>query len=70
MFLNRSTDTEILLALYHEKRELMLDDLDGIFAFAIWDNLEETIFSARDRFGEKPFFQNKRIKIKDTLKLS
>jgi len=30
--------------------------LDGIFAFAILDNLEKNIFCARDRFGEKPFY--------------
>lgn len=52
------TDTEVLLALYHEKKEACLQDLDGMFAFAIWDNQEQTLFCARDRFGEKPFFYN------------
>jgi asparagine synthase (glutamine-hydrolysing) len=32
-----SSDTEVLLALYHEKQEKCLGDLDGMFAFAIWD---------------------------------
>jgi asparagine synthase (glutamine-hydrolysing) len=50
------SDTEVLLALYHEKREQCLGDLDGMFAFAIWDNKDKTLFCARDRFGEKPFF--------------
>jgi asparagine synthase (glutamine-hydrolysing) len=50
------TDTEVLLALYDSKKEKCLDDLDGMFAFAIWDKIEETLFCARDRFGEKPFF--------------
>ena len=50
------TDTEVLLALYDLKKEKCLDDLDGMFAFAIWDKIEETLFCARDRFGEKPFF--------------
>lgn len=53
----RSTsDTEVLLALYDLKKEKALQDLDGMFAFAIWDNLENTLFCARDRFGEKPFY--------------
>lgn len=50
-----SSDTEVLLALYHLKGEKCLSDLDGMFAFAIWDEKEKTLFCARDRFGEKPF---------------
>lgn len=50
------TDTEVLLALYDLKKEKCLTDLDGMFAFAIWDEQEQTLFCARDRFGEKPFF--------------
>ena len=50
------TDTEVLLTLYSVKRERCLDDLDGMFAFVIWDNKEQTLFCARDRFGEKPFY--------------
>ncbi|MBS1634826.1 MAG: asparagine synthase (glutamine-hydrolyzing) [Bacteroidetes bacterium] len=50
------SDTEVLLALYDLKREQALQDLDGMFAFAIWDSREQTLFCARDRFGEKPFF--------------
>lgn len=49
------SDTEVLMALYDCKREKCLDELDGMFAFAIYDNQEETLFCARDRFGEKPF---------------
>lgn len=48
-------DTEVLLALYDLKKEACLEDLDGMFAFAIWDELEQSLFCARDRFGEKPF---------------
>jgi len=51
-----TSDTEVLLALFHEKKERALDDLDGMFAFAIWDNVEQELFIARDRFGEKPFY--------------
>lgn len=49
------SDTEVLMALYDHKKETCLDDLDGMFAFAIWDEKEQTLFCARDRFGEKPF---------------
>ena len=49
------SDTEVLMALYDFKKEKCLDDLDGMFAFAIWDEKEQTLFCARDRFGEKPF---------------
>jgi asparagine synthase (glutamine-hydrolysing) len=50
------TDTEVLLALYDLKKEKCLEDLDGMFAFAIWDEQEQQLFCARDRFGEKPFY--------------
>jgi len=50
------SDTEVLLALYHKKKEACLNDLNGMFAFAIWDQEAKTLFCARDRFGEKPFY--------------
>jgi asparagine synthase (glutamine-hydrolysing) len=50
------TDTEVLLAAYSEYGASVLARLDGMFAFAIWDEQEHTLFCARDRFGEKPFF--------------
>jgi asparagine synthase (glutamine-hydrolysing) len=49
------SDTEVLLALYDLKKEACLQDLDGMFSFAIWDEKLQTLFCARDRFGEKPF---------------
>lgn len=49
-----NSDTEVLLALYAAEKENCLSFLDGMFAFAIWDNQEQSIFFARDRFGEKP----------------
>ena len=49
------SDTEVLLAMYDLKKEKCLEDFDGMFAFAIWDEKEQQLFCARDRFGEKPF---------------
>jgi asparagine synthase (glutamine-hydrolysing) len=51
-----NSDTEVLLALYDLKKENCLQDLDGMFSFAIWDDDKKELFCARDRFGEKPFF--------------
>jgi asparagine synthase (glutamine-hydrolysing) len=50
------TDTEVLLAMYHFKGTDCLQYLEGMFAFAIWDEDKQELFCARDRFGEKPFF--------------
>jgi asparagine synthase (glutamine-hydrolysing) len=50
------TDTEVLLALYSKHKEHCLSMLDGMFAFVIYDASEKSIFGARDRFGEKPFY--------------
>ncbi len=52
------SDTEVLMALYDHLKEKSLDLIDGMFAFAIYDNRENKVFCARDRFGEKPFFYN------------
>ena len=49
-------DTEIILAAYDCWKENCLQRFDGMFAFAIWDEQEQTMFAARDRFGEKPFY--------------
>lgn len=51
-----SSDTEVLMALFDLKKEKCLDEVDGMFAFVIWDSVEQKIFAARDRFGEKPFY--------------
>jgi asparagine synthase (glutamine-hydrolysing) len=50
------TDTEVLMALYDWKGVDMLNHLDGMFAFAIYDSRNKQLFAARDRFGEKPFY--------------
>lgn len=53
----RSTsDTEVILAAYDHFNTECLKEFDGMFSFAIWDEKERTLFAARDRFGEKPFY--------------
>jgi len=49
------SDTEVLLAAYDCYKEKCLNYFDGMFAFAIWDEVDQLLFAARDRFGEKPF---------------
>lgn len=50
------SDTEVLLRAYIEWGEGCLERLNGIYAFAVWDGKEQTLFAARDRMGVKPFF--------------
>lgn len=50
------SDTEVILAMYQKSGEDMIRSLSGMFSFAIWDDRERTLFCARDRFGEKPFY--------------
>ncbi len=51
-----NSDTEVLLAMYIKYQDTMMDYLNGMFAFAIWDREEKKLFAARDRFGVKPFY--------------
>jgi len=50
------SDTEILLELYKRKGAAMVQDLRGMFAFAIWDKRECVLYLARDHLGIKPLY--------------
>lgn len=50
------TDTEVILALYLKLGAGCLEKLNGMFALAIWDTVERTLFLARDRIGKKPLY--------------
>jgi asparagine synthase (glutamine-hydrolysing) len=54
--LRTGTDTEVLLALFAEQGPKCLSQLEGMFAFAVWDAVERTLFIARDRVGIKPLY--------------
>ncbi len=55
-FRSDHSDTEVLLHGYAEWGEALPLQLEGMFAFAIWDQPRRRIFCARDRFGEKPLY--------------
>lgn len=50
------TDSEVVIHLYEEKGEKCLEDLNGMYALAIWDEKKQKLFASRDRLGVKPFY--------------
>ncbi len=50
------SDTEVILAAYHQWQEKCLLKFNGMWAFAIWDKQQKKLFLSRDRFGVKPLF--------------
>lgn len=51
-----TSDTEVLLYTYIHQKEKCLEKLNGFFAFAIYDEQENSLFLARDRYGIKPLY--------------
>ena len=52
-------DTEVVLKAYDKSGNESVKKLNGIFAYAIYDKKENSLFACRDRIGVKPFFYNK-----------
>jgi asparagine synthase (glutamine-hydrolysing) len=56
IFETKNSDTEVLLKLYDFKKEEMLQDLNGMFAFVIYDKKKKLFFGAVDQFSIKPLY--------------
>ncbi|MFV1994955.1 MAG: asparagine synthase (glutamine-hydrolyzing), partial [Verrucomicrobiales bacterium] len=61
-FASDHSDTEVLIYAYRQWGEGMLERLNGMWAFAIYDRVARKLFLSRDRFGEKPLFFTSRGK--------
>ncbi|MBM7661489.1 asparagine synthase (glutamine-hydrolyzing) [Bacillus mesophilus] len=50
------SDTEVIVALFSKIGKDVVHELRGMFSFVIWDQVEKTLFGARDQFGIKPLY--------------
>lgn len=53
-------DTEVVLKAFDKWKEDSVKKLNGIFAYAVYDEKEKSLFAARDRIGVKPFYYTKK----------
>lgn len=56
LFKTDHSDTEVLICMYEHYKEKMVQHLNGMFAFCIYDKKQNKLFAARDPFGIKPFY--------------
>jgi len=68
-FVTDHSDTEVLIHGWREWREGLPGRLEGMYAFAIWDRIELTLFIARDLYGEKPLYEQRIVRDEEQYSL-